>query len=51
MRKSCVIGDVSLIEFLSEDIHTANIGYSAGRVIMGCGNAYLNGMLLNRSNT
>ena len=36
---------------LSEDIHTANIRYSAGRAIMGWGNAYLNGVLLNRSNT
>ena len=36
---------------LLEDIHTANIRYSAGRGIMGCGNAYLNGVLLNRSNT
>ena len=36
---------------LSEDIHTANIGYSVGRGIMGRENAYLNGVLLNRSNT
>ena len=31
---------------LSEDIHTANIGYSAGRGIMGWGSAYLNNVLL-----
>ena len=36
---------------LSEDIHTANIRYWVGRGIMGLGNAYLNGVLLNRSNT
>ena len=44
MHKRCVIGDVSLIQFI-EDIHTANIGYSVERGIMGWRKAYLNGVL------
>ena len=51
VHKRSVIGDVSLIEFIGRYPYCLNIGYSAGRGIMGWGNAYLNGVLLNRSNT
>ena len=49
MHKTCVIGDVSLN--LLEDIRNFNIGYPVGRGITGLGSAYLNGVLLNHSNT